>query len=778
MFPFPTDRSRLATIAVLAASSLLAHTGYADAAILTVGAPSSGCNHTSVQAAVNAAQASPGGDTIRISRSSTWTAQQININTDTDIELIGGFPTCGSTEPSGPQTELSGAGGDARSVITIRGNGIFRLRNLSIVGGDQAGDDNGGGIFFEGGGILDIADTSITENSAQDGAGIFAVGTTIQAELLLGDNVSVGFNTARRDGGGIASYNIETTIGGSGTSLLFNVAQRNGGGLAVISEEFKSFAYISSSGIGGLGAIYGNTAANGGGIAVIGGVESGQVAEVHIFSRDSANPVRINGNTATVRGGAMYQKPDSDSSGDALTYARLWNVEIAENTAPDGAAVYLDYDPGGALAPPWGGELFFNTATLPNAAPCPVGKPCGAIVRNSTNNENGSIIAMPGGDNYFEARRVVFQDNEGGRLLLQLEQDGWGGDIFIYNSLITDNAVQQDLIRLAGGEGSVTLTNVTVANNEIGLPHVLFVDNALRLNSSLFSQPGKLTLAASGGNREIDYVLTNDNTNMGNGPAAVAAARFIDPANRDYRLRAGSRGVDYAPTALPPNTGLSDVDGRARAVDLPIAGINAPARVRDVGAHERVQLLPLVLNADFDTSLNLWDAAGVSSWDGSQNASGPAGSGSVQSAIGIDDFIVTARSQCIHLPGPGTYYLNGWGRVSAGAPFDNTVRLEWDLRHNGGATGCTNGAPDAEGTHVLANGPTWRMPPTDDIIEVVEDDWTPNTSLTIHLVVVNGNPQKSISGGNAPLLGGPTGWFDGITLGIEGDDTIFEDGFE
>jgi hypothetical protein len=778
MFPIPTDRSRLATIAMLAASSLLAFPGRADAAILTVGAPSSGCNHTSVQAAVNAAQGAPGADTIRISRSATWTAQQININTDSDIELIGGYETCGSTTPSGPQTELSGAGGDARSVITIRGNGIFRLRNLSIIDGDQAGDDNGGGIFYEGGGILDIADTSITENSAQDGAGIFAVGTTIQAELILGDNVSVGFNTARRDGGGIASYNIETTIGGSGTSLLFNVAQRNGGGLAVISEEFKSFAYISSSGIGGLGAIYGNTAANGGGIAVIGGVESGQDAEVHIFSRDSANPVRINGNTATVRGGAMYQKPDADSSGNALTYARLWNVEIAENTAPDGAAVYLDYDSGGALAPPWGGELFFNTATLPNAAPCPVGKPCGAIVRNSTNNENGSIIAMPGGDTFFEARRVVFQDNEGGRLMLQLEQDGWGGDIWIYNSLITDNAVQQDLIRLAGGEGSVALTNVTVANNEIGLPHVLFVDNTLRLDSSLFWQSGKLTLAASGGDREIEYVLTNDNTNMGNGPAAVASPRFVDPANRDYRLRAGSRAVDYAPTALPPNTGLSDMDGRARAVDVPIAGINAPARVRDVGAHERVQLLPLVLNQDFDTDLAFWEATGVSNWDGSQNASGPAGSGSVQSAVGIDDFTVRARTQCIHLPGPGTYYLNGWGRVTAGSPSANTVRLEWELRHNGGAFSCTSGAADQVGTHVLATAPTWRRPPVDDIIEVSAADWTQNTSLTVHLVVVNGNPLKGISGGGVPSLGGPTGWFDGITLGIEGDDTIFADGFE
>ncbi len=777
MFPISSDRSRLAAIAALAVALLPAFAGSAEAAILTVGAPSSGCNHTNIQAAVNAAQAAPGADTIRIARSAVWTAQQININTDTDIELIGGYETCGSATPSGPKTELSGANGDARPVITIRGNGIFRLRNLSIVGGDQAGDDNGGGIFYEGGGILDIADTNISENSAQDGGGIFAVGTTIQAELILRDNVTVGFNNARRDGGGIASYNIETTIGGSGTSLLFNEAQRNGGGLAVISEEFKSFAYISSSGIGGLGAIYSNTAANGGGIAVIGGVESGQVAEVHIFSRDSANPVRINGNTATARGGAMYQKPDADSSGNALTYARLWNVEIAENTAPDGAAIYLDYDAGGLFGPPWAGEVFFNTATLPNAAPCPVGTPCGAIVRNTTNNTNGSIIAMPGGDGYFEARRVLFEDNAGGRLFLQLEQEDWGADTWIYNSLIANNAFAQELIRLAGGEGTVSLTNVTVADNALGAAHVLFVDNVLRLNSSLFAQPGKMTAAAAGGQNEINYVLTNSIANLPNGPAAVAAPRFVDPANGDYRLRPGSRGIDYAPTALPPGTGLSDLVGRARAVDLPIAGINAPARVRDVGAYERVQLPPFVLNPDFDVDLHLWDAAGPASWDNLQNASGPTTSGSLRSTLAQDDVIVVARSQCIHLPGPGTYYLNGFGRVTNGAPIDNTVRLEWDLRYNGGAFGCTDGAPNLEGTHVLAQAPTWRRPPADDVIEVPEANWTPNTSLTINLVVVNGNPIKGIGAG-APRLGGPTGWFDGITLGTEGDDTIFADGFE
>jgi hypothetical protein len=787
MFPLPTDRARLATIAVLAASSLLAFNGRADAAIYSVGLQSD-CSHPNVQAAVNAAQSNPGPDTIRIWSSVTWTGQQISINSDQDLELIGGFANCSAATPNGTRTELNGAGGDARPVLTIRGNGIFRLRNLKIAGGDQDGDDNGGGIYFEGGGILDIADSAITENVAYDGGGIYAVGTTLAAELVLGANVNVQANTARKSGGGVVAKSIELSLIGPGSSILFNVAQGNdgggnGGGLVVVSDQFKSYAYISSNGIGGIGAIYGNEAVNGGGIAVLGGVESGQEAEVHIFSTDSANPVRINGNVASSRGGGIYLKPDiSDSNGSAPAAARLWYAFVTDNEAADGGAAYLDHDStgvGGAAT--IGSGLYFNyLGTLappspPAALPCPVDAPCGAISGNVASTGTGAIVKLDR-QGFFTGRRLLLQDNSAARLI---DAAGDGSlDVYLYNSLITGNSVAQELLRQPDDDsGILVLIHATVADNTIGAPHVIFANDELVVRNSLVSQPGKLTVAPGADTLTVEHLLTNNTTNLPAGSAVFAGPRFVDPARGDYRPKAGARAVDYAPVSTIDFISES-LDGRTHNIDVPIAGIAEPNRLADVGAFERQQLPPFVLNPDFDADLNLWDATGVSNWDGSQNASGAAGSGSLQSTVAEDDFIVTARSQCIHLPGPGTYYLNGYGRVTTGAPFDNTVRLEWDLRHNGGVLGCTDGAPDLEGVHVLAQGPTWRRPPADAVIEVSEGDWTPNTSLTINLVLVNGNPLKSISDGHVPSLGGPTGWFDGITLGIDGDDTIFADGFE
>src|SRR5687768_17132562 len=283
----------------------------AAAAILTVGAPGSGCDHTSVQAAVNAAGSAVGTDEIRIARSAAWTAQQITIDTDEEIHLIGGYADCTSTTPDGTKTVLSGAGGDARPVLTIRGNGFVYLRGLTIRDGDQADDDNGGGINFAGGGILDITDSFITDNTANDGGGIYATGTTITAEVVLGADVTVSSNIARNSGGGMVSKSLETSIIGPGTAFLFNQALGQGGGgygggLVVVSDQLPSYAYIRSSGIGGLGVIYGNEAVHGGGVAVLVGGGTEQEAQARIYSTDPQQPVRIHGNQASVDGGGVY----------------------------------------------------------------------------------------------------------------------------------------------------------------------------------------------------------------------------------------------------------------------------------------------------------------------------------------------------------------------------------------------------------------------------------------------------------------------------------------
>jgi hypothetical protein len=514
----------------------------AGAATFSVG-PGATCTHNTLQAALDSAANNSGADVVRIVRTATWNAIQVSTTTNQDVEIVGGYEACTAAAPSG-KTTLNGAGGQARSVIALRGNANFTLRNLEITGGDQAGDDDGGGIHFQGGGILRVIDSLITGNSADEGGGIYAHGTTNLSEAIL-ENTTVSFNTARNHGGGAVAQGIEMTLRGFDTALLFNTAGGSGGGLLVRSGDFVSYAYVS----GGLFGIQSNSAARGGGIAVVAGVESARDAQVQVFSTTPDVPLLIANNSASERGGAIDLQPDGEGfSGNELAaaIANLRNVRIEGNSAPVGAAINLAHDNWsfGELA--IGGVVYFNTGALhPSAAPCPFGKPCGYIRNNSTNNVTGAVVHLSE-NAYFYASRIVFEGNEGGWLMyLSGEEYPW---LRLDNSLIAGNTVQNALIRddqnYDGSGAPVELHYLTIAGNTIGANGVLSMNEDMTFTRSLVDQPGKAMIASNvgvtGGSHDIQHVIANTST----APAGTTLGppRFVDAANGDYMPRAGSRG--------------------------------------------------------------------------------------------------------------------------------------------------------------------------------------------------------------------------------------------
>ncbi len=745
----------------------------AMAATFSVG-PGTDCTHNTLQAALDSAANNTGADVVRIVRTATWSGIQVSTQTDQDVEIVGGWAVCSSQQPTG-RTTLSGAGGQARSVIALRGNGNFTLRNLEITGGDQAGDDDGGGIHFQGGGILRVVDSLITGNSADEGGGLYAHGTTVLAEAIL-ENTVVSSNTARTHGGGAVAQGIEMSVRGVDSALMFNTAGGSGGGLLVRSGAFVSYAYVS----GGLFGIQGNSAARGGGVAVVAGVESARDAEVQVFSTTSDVPVLIANNSASERGGALDLQPDGEGfSGSELAdaIANLRNVRIEGNSAPVGAAINLASDAWSFGEMAIGGRLHFNTGNLhPSAAACPFGKPCGYIRGNSTNNITGGVVHLSDSADFL-ASRIVVDGNEGGWLmylsgeeLTRLQLD---------NSLITGNTVQNALIRDDQDSDAivppVSLHYLTIANNTIGANGVLSINDDLQWTHSLVDQPGKVLFAtdvgSTGGSRDIQHLIANANALPAG--ATLAVPRFTDPANGDYMPRAGSRAVDFA----APLAGFSqDLHSHTRTIDLPLNPNETGAS--DVGALEREYLQPLVLNDAFDENPDHWEALATSEWDATQNVYGPASSGSLRGSIAADATRIAVRRQCIHLPGPARYALNGWGRVTAAPPFapPHRVWLDWELRYSTATIdGCTNSTPAVTGSLQLASGSTWARPTTPAIIDVAPGVWGPYTTLTVYLVVQNGSP---IAPGPNAALGGPDGWFDGITLETDYDDTIFADGFE
>ena len=778
---------------------LLAATSSANACaarVLTVGS-GSGCAHDTIQSALDEAQNGSGDYIVRITRSIAYNNvhAHIALTSARDVVIEGGYATCSSGHDN-TRTVLSASGTSGVVLNTsATTGGIVHLRWLEVRGATFS-MNGGGGIVFYGDGVLEVSDSFITQNRANHGGGINAVGTGSNAELVIGANVVISNNTANISGGGIYASQIEMSMTEPGSILMLNHADGScdgcgyGGGLYIDAGNRSSYAYIGSSGVGNLGAIWGNTARYGGGVALGGkndDVATIEYAELHLFSSDPQHRGKIAGNVASIAGGAIHGKPTHGMfDGQVATSAYLWNAELDGNNAPNGAAVHLDGS-SGTLASDTEAYLRFNDeSTWPaGAAHCPVGGDCGRITNNNTgiggdvytdgavieaSSEGDAWISLGCSDDSCGLTRggVVVEGNRGGRLL-----DSAGYQVDIDNALIDGNQFSKEVVRAA----HLQIHDATIAGNSIGADTVLSSSSHVEIKRSLLWQPGRITLQHSG-TMAIDHVFASEidslGGNFGGGGdcgggvcAILGDPQFVDPAHGDYGLRVSSPAIDMAAAISGDDR---DVSGRPRDQNLPHT--NADNGVRDIGAFERVSLQPMVLNGNFDFSdLRLWTWFG-GEWDGTQNAAGTGSSGSWHfNTSGLTYRDVNVGEQCVRLPGPGHYAMNGWGK-GGGSTFmtrDYAV-LAWEYRHNGG-TDCSNGAADASGELTLGGGSNWGHPAQPASVEVPEGDFVAGSpSIRLRLIARDGSMTN---------VGGPiSAWFDGITLDPEGGDTIFADDFE
>jgi len=746
-----------------------------QAAVYTVGADGA-CTHSTIAAAIASAEAHAGPDEVRIANNQAYAAQAIAFTTSQALDLVGGYADCSQATPSG-RTTLDGSGGASAPVLRITGNtgSIVRLSNLVIRGGDEGGA-RAGGIDFSGNGVLEVRESGIINNTGGEGGGIRAAGTGSDAELVIGANVIISANTARFDGGGIWAAGLELTMNEPGAYIAFNeatgtlagslVVGGRGGGLFLYGGSIDGYAYIGSPCLNGSGPFYGNTARRGGGIAVYAGDEGFVVLE--LFSTSTTERTKLQGNFASEGGGALYLYAE-DRGGFLVGHAAnavLRGVDIVDNAAPHAPIAWVQETPG--LFPVGYSAVYINDdgPMHPAALPCPVGIPCSRITGNVAQDGNANPVSNPlfavEADNELYLGSADVRGNQGSHFIRTR-----GELVTVFNSAIVDNALGGSVV--SSSEGDVTIESSTIADNSIGANHVLAIDGDFRLQRSILWQPGKTSLSHSGGGSTVENVLTSERGSLdgGNTPYVLETEpRFVDPARGDYHLRAASQAVDFASTGAGP-----DLEGRPRAIDLPLKSNRMGTA--DLGAYERQSLQPLVLNGDFDEDLNLWNeiTAGITAWDGLQNGSGPTGSGSLR--VSRSDFVGTeafGASQCIHLPGPGRYLLNGYGRGGGSGAMRDSTWLRWELRRDGGEA-CNAGPPDFAGTHFLSASSAFVRPQVPAVIDIDEADWTANSSVTILLRVVD-------NGITAPPNNSATGWFDGITLEVELDDVIFADGFD
>ena len=190
------------------------------------------------------------------------------------------------------------------------------LSRLRLVGGDVAGDGEGGGIRYTGSltSVLELERCEVIGNSAAYGGGIYAVGNGSRGRLVLRFGNLVSGNTARVSGGGIYVENANLDMNEPENLVAFNNAAAYGGGIRALGP---SVVTLRSGGRGNLGTIYANTAGYGGGIALQGSQTTTGDADLLVQTVNAAAPVRLIANTASERGGALYARGDYDEGSDS-----------------------------------------------------------------------------------------------------------------------------------------------------------------------------------------------------------------------------------------------------------------------------------------------------------------------------------------------------------------------------------------------------------------------------------------------------------------------------
>ena len=749
------------------------------------------CDYDTIQEAINGAASHPGPDIIHIANNLSYTQQALTIGGQ-DVVIIGGYATCSSATPAG-LTTINGAGGAAAPVLRISGGGVRDLSNLTIRGGDSTGTNYGGGIQFSGGGDLILRGVGVTNNTSTYGGGIYFNGSGGPAILTLETNTVILNNTAQNSGGGIyINGNARLFMLRDRTTVQGNTAVSGDGGGIFVSAP--AFADIASPGYLNFGAIANNTAVRGGGIAAV-STSDGEV-KMRLFSVDASKPVRVHGNRASERGGAVWL--ESWAGGFATFHHAsvcAFDLLMDGNRASQGAAVYADNRSdifGSATVSEFDLNGGSCSATFPETmqtlgrAPCVTGvNSCNFVSNNLAENSAGmetvGAIVQLGDSGWSDIRNAVIISNTGGNIFRGTS----GNQVDLRSSLVVSNSLSSDIVQLNGSDvTSLDLFDNTIAGNTIGgATHLIRFDNAQRLamNNNILWQPGKLTLLYPGGGQnlstnDIQYNMVSDVSTLPQGPLNVQRdPQFIDPGTVNYRLRISSPALDFSPPVAGDDRGI---DGQPRDQEIRPGGPRF--LTRDVGAIERQPPEPYLINGTFEGSLRMWsnNFPEYTGWaafdDGAGGASGSANmfipGDQTGTPGGIQLASINGLTQCFAVPWEGTYKLKarGFTKPDNSYIFPDNAALNWKLRYN--SPNCT-GPVNVEGDLVLPSTVGWNSPIAPAVIPIALADWNFQTTLEINLVALQNLSDPALQN---PIFAR----MDNVVLEYDGVGPLFKDGFE
>jgi predicted outer membrane repeat protein len=537
--PGPARLDRFGRGFVLAfLGSLIASYGTADAAVLTVGQPGdTGCDHYSLQGAIDAAAGAPGLDTLRISVG-TYTAQRVMVTDSGDLAIRGGYLNCGTPVANAGTTTLSGDGASpASAVIGHAGNGALTLTDLNVTAGIGS---NGGGIFSSTMAKLTLVRVFLYNNRATVGGGLSVVGLAGQQKPV--DLLGVAFNSniATSSGGGLYALNADVRIAGDEVNYFTGnwaqgTAAAQGGGaiyahnsnVNIHSQAPAQWAFMDDNLA---------TQAGGGAIHFSGSAPGNRY--LTIMNRDASRPLVI-ANNAARKGGAIYVQ--SGGGGGAISAAAtLFNTIIQDNDAVEGGALYIEGSD--ATHPAVSSVTMLPTTPGQAVSPCPASLRCNRIEGNFTS--SSSTVSVNSFSGQGRAGFSIIRGHVTGNHSPNSGVIGGLGFMSTDNSVIANNVLgHANVISNIGDE--VRIENSTIANNTFAAPEVLLValpGGRLTVHNSIVFQPGKQFHTVG---TPVVVNLRNLLVNPEHGLDDLFARNiqgnlapsFIDPGQNDFRLR-------------------------------------------------------------------------------------------------------------------------------------------------------------------------------------------------------------------------------------------------
>ncbi|MEH2437096.1 MAG: hypothetical protein V7K25_23135 [Nostoc sp.] len=364
----------------------------------------------------------------------------------------------------------------------ISNQGVLNLSNTTITGNTA---EDGGAIFNQG--TLSVSNSTITGNSAtNNGGGIFSSG------ILSVDKSTISDNTAYREGGGIYNYvfkeNGNRNIGivnVSNSTIHANTAEYGGGGIfgyefgtitvskSLISDNSVSFrsSYYGGGGIFSSGilsvdksSIIGNTAEYGGGIY---GIYEGAITVSNslISSNNASNgggiysSVTLSVNDSTISrntaeyGGGIYDGISLNQGDGTITVNNSLISDNSTGTTGSGGGIYVS---GSTII---GSTTIDGTITVNNSLISENhGYLGGGIYNEGTITVNNSTISK----NYAEYGGAIYNP---GFIIPGYHSP----DVLVYGSITVENStIKHNKATIGGGiynQGGLSVSNSIISNN-------------------------------------------------------------------------------------------------------------------------------------------------------------------------------------------------------------------------------------------------------------------------------------------------------------------------